>query len=99
MTSTMAEGASPGENTGMTVASDDGTVAVLAHLCLNALAVLEAGLTTWADSALVLTAHDRHMLMADVLGGIRQVEALSRALVGGNTPRDAHATRSAARAG
>ena len=50
--------------------SDSGAVAVLAHLCLNALAALEVGLACLGDPDLQLSSRDRDVLVRDVMRGI-----------------------------
>jgi len=65
---------------------NSGAVAVLAHLCLNALAALEVGLGCLGDPHLQLSSCDREVLVRSVMSGIRQVEALSESLARGVVP-------------
>ena len=68
---------------------DSGAVALMAHLCLNALAALQVGLETLGDRHLHRSSHERAVLARDVMSGIRQVEALSESLARGIVPTDA----------
>ena len=66
--------------------SEADAVALMAHLCLNALAALEVGLVCVGDSHLHLSSRDRDVLVRNVMSGIREVEALSESLVRGIVP-------------
>jgi len=66
--------------------SDSDAVALLAHLCLNALAALEVGLACLGDPHLRISPHERDVLVRNVMSGIREVEALSESLARGILP-------------
>jgi hypothetical protein len=67
---------------------DSGALALMAHLCLYALAGLQVGLACLADAQLQLSPHERDVLVADVMSGIRRVETLAAALAQGILPAE-----------
>jgi len=66
--------------------ADADGVALMAHLCLNALTSLQVGLRCLGDPRIQLASQERDMLVTDVMSGIRRLEALSESLIRGILP-------------